>query len=221
MFDKSRKSKTKAISSPKISLKDKKSTKLKFYQYYGFQAVILLLASTIILTYLISPIVSVPNISRKVGDISPKDVKAPKNFQVEDKSTTITRQQEAEAKVLAVDDNKGAVGINVSISISGEMLKQSSPDDLVFIYAKAMSGPPMPLAALRKQVKDLPISVTLNDDMAMMPNLKLSGFSEVVVGARVSKSGRPIAENGDLFAEKASIKAGDDVSLEINSVLSK
>ena len=126
-----------------------------------------------------------------------------------------------EAKVLAVDDNKGAVGINVSISISGEMLKQSSPDDLVFIYAKAMSGPPMPLAALRKQVKDLPISVTLNDDMAMMPNLKLSGFSEVVVGARVSKSGRPIAENGDLFAEKASIKAGDDVSLEINSVLSK
>ena len=126
-----------------------------------------------------------------------------------------------EAKVAAVDDNKSAAGINVSVSISGEMLKQSSPDDLVFIYAKAMSGPPMPLAALRKQVKDLPISVTLNDDMAMMSNLKLSGFSEVVVGARVSKSGRPIAENGDLFAEKASIKAGDDVSLEINSVLSK
>ena len=125
------------------------------------------------------------------------------------------------AKVAVVDKNDSAAGIKVNISISEEMLKQSSPDDLVFIYAKAMSGPPMPLAALRKQVKDLPISVTLNDDMAMMPNLKLSGFPEVVVGARVSKTGRPIAENGDLYAEKSSIKEGDDVSLEINSVLSK
>ncbi len=126
-----------------------------------------------------------------------------------------------EVQVAVVDDNKRVTGIKVSVSISNEMLTQASPDDLVFIYAKAMSGPPMPLAALRKQVKDLPIEAVLNDDMAMMPNLKLSGFSEVVVGARVSKSGRPIAENGDLYAEKFSIKSGDEVSLEINSVLSK
>ena len=104
MLDKPRKGKAKQVSGTKVLLKDKKSVKLKFYQHYAFQAVMLLLASTIVLTYLISPIVIVPNISRKVGDISPKDVKAPKIFQVEDKSTTIKRQKEAEAKVLAVYD---------------------------------------------------------------------------------------------------------------------
>ena len=104
MLDKPRKSIAKAVSGNKSSLKDKKSTQLKFYQHYTFQIIILLFALTIILNYLISPLVSVPNISRKVGDISPTDVKAPKDFQVEDKANTIKRQKEAEAKVLAVYD---------------------------------------------------------------------------------------------------------------------
>jgi len=112
-------------------------------------------------------------------------------------------------------------GITVSISLSEKLKAQANPTDLVFIYAKAMSGPPMPLAAVRKQVKDLPLEVVLNDAMAMMPNLKLSGFSEVIVGARVSKSGQPVAQNGDLFSEKPSIKAGDKVSLEIDTVVVK
>ncbi len=111
--------------------------------------------------------------------------------------------------------------ITVTVSLSAEFKAQAKPTDLVFIYAKAMSGPPMPLAAVRKQVKDLPLEIELNDAMAMMPSLKLSAFSEVIVGARISKSGRPIAQNGDLFSEKSSIKAGDKVSLEINSVVSK
>ncbi len=118
-------------------------------------------------------------------------------------------------------DKAFSKGITVSISLSEKIKAQAKPTDLVFIYAKAMSGPPMPLAAVRKQVKDLPLEVVLNDEMAMMPNLKLSGFSEVIVGARVSKSGQPIAQNGDLFSEKSSIKAGDKVSLEIDTVVVK
>ena len=111
--------------------------------------------------------------------------------------------------------------ITVIIDISEKLKGQANPTDLVFIYAKAMSGPPMPLAAVRKQVKDLPLEVELNDAMAMMPSLKLSDFSEVIVGARISKSGQPIAQNGDLFSEKSSIKAGDKVILEIDEVVSK
>ncbi len=114
-----------------------------------------------------------------------------------------------------------AEGITVSISLSKEMMAQAKPDDLVFIYAKALSGPPMPLAAAKKQVKDLPLTITLDDSMAMMPSMKLSGFNEVVVGARVSKSGRPIPQNGDLFAEKKPVKAGDKVELTIDSVVKK
>jgi cytochrome c-type biogenesis protein CcmH len=111
--------------------------------------------------------------------------------------------------------------ISVSISLSEKFKAQANPTDLVFIYAKAMSGPPMPLAAVKKQVKDLPVEVELNDAMAMMPSLKLSSFSEVIVGARISKSGQPISQNGDLFSEKSSVKAGDKVSLEIDKVVSK
>ncbi len=117
--------------------------------------------------------------------------------------------------------DKAAAEIKVMVSLSEELKVKASPTDLVFIYAKAMSGPPMPLAAVRKQVQDLPMEVVLNDAMAMMPNLKLSSFDTVVVGARVSKTGQPVGQNGDLFAEKRSIKNGDSISIEINEVLVK
>ena len=112
-------------------------------------------------------------------------------------------------------------GIKLSISLSDKMTAKVSPTDFVFVYAKAMSGPPMPLAAAKIQVKDLPTEITLTDEMAMMPSLKLSSFPEVVVGARVSKSGQPISQNGDLFTEKKSIKLGMEVALVIDSVVVK
>ncbi len=109
-------------------------------------------------------------------------------------------------------------GINVHVSLSDALKSQANPDDLVFIYAKALSGPPMPLAAAKKRVKDLPVDIVLDDSMAMMPTMKLSDFSEVVVGARISKSGRPIAQDGDLYTEKKPVRAGDRIQLDIDSV---
>jgi len=147
----------------------------------------------------------------------PAGMQAPiENVQVEATSPAAN----ASANVKDAND-KQAAEIKVMVSLSEELKAKASPDDLVFIYAKAMSGPPMPLAAVRKQVKDLPIEVALNDAMAMMPNLKMSAFDTVVVGARVSKTGQPIGQNGDLFAEKRSIKSGEKVSIEINEVLVK
>lgn len=111
--------------------------------------------------------------------------------------------------------------IKVSISLSETLKNQAAADDIVFIYAKAMNGPPMPLAAVRKQVKELPIELVLNDQMAMMPNLKLSSFQVVSVGARISKTGQPLPQNGDLFTEKTEINLGDIVELEINEIYKK
>ena len=56
----------------------------------------------------------------------------------------------------------------------------------------------MPLAIARLTAAQLPASVTLTDAMSMMPNLTLSKFSQVVLGARISKSGNAIAQSGDL-----------------------
>ncbi|NOR71930.1 MAG: c-type cytochrome biogenesis protein CcmI [Methylomarinum sp.] len=91
-----------------------------------------------------------------------------------------------------------AVSINVQVSMDNS-LKSISPADTVFIYAKALTGPPMPLAIVRKQVADLPMMVTLNDAMAMMPAMKLSNFKQVKVMARISKSGNAMQQKGDFI----------------------
>ena len=85
-----------------------------------------------------------------------------------------------------------------TISLSSKLKQKASPDDAVFIFARAAEGPPMPLAVLRKQVRDLPVAFSLDDSMAMAPGLKLSGFSRVVVGARISRSGSATPQPGDL-----------------------
>ncbi len=111
--------------------------------------------------------------------------------------------------------------VEVSISLSAEMLAQASPNDMVFIYAKASSGPPMPLAALKKKVSDLPITVKLDDSMAMTPQMKISSFSKIKVGARVSKSGQPIKQPGDLMSQEVSVDINNStaVKLLINTVV--
>ncbi len=114
--------------------------------------------------------------------------------------------------------DKTSTSVTVSVSISEELLVKVSPGDSVFIYAKAMSGPPMPLAALKKQVKDLPIKVTLNDSMAMIPAMKISSHQALKVGARISKSGQPIAQQGDLYTEKQSVQLGESIELVIDRI---
>jgi len=129
-----------------------------------------------------------------------------------------------EVAVESTVDNNAQVAkaeIKLKISLAPELLSKTSPDDLVFIYAKAIKGPKFPLAAARYKVSDLPITLSLDDSMAMMPMAKLSGYSEVTVGARVSKSGQPIAQSGDLSVEISPVVVGlsEQLSLDINAVL--
>ena len=101
-----------------------------------------------------------------------------------------------------------AISVTGTVSLSPALAGKFSPTDTVFILARAAQGPKMPLAVLRKQVKDLPLKFTLDDSMAMQPQLKLSGFDQVVVVARVSKSGTPMAQPGDLQGLSAAVKPG-------------
>lgn len=107
-------------------------------------------------------------------------------------------------------------GIEVEVALDPELMAKASPNDLVFIYAKAVSGPPMPLAVARKHVSDLPIKVKLTDAMAMLPQMRLSKFPRVKVGARVSKSGRPIPGPGDLQSpEVETASQGGDKPIQL------
>jgi cytochrome c-type biogenesis protein CcmH len=88
--------------------------------------------------------------------------------------------------------------LEVNVTLDPALATRAAPGDTVFIFAQASQGPKMPLAIVRKQVKALPVTVTLDDSMAMMPAMRLSQFKEVVVGARVSKSGQATPRSGDL-----------------------
>lgn len=125
----------------------------------------------------------------------------------------------AETSGASQADADSSEAISVAVTLSEEFKSKASPDDLVFVYAKAVSGPPMPLAAVRKKVSDFPLNVVLDDSQAMMPQMKLSRFAEVTVGARVSKSGEPVAAPGDLFAEQSPVPLGESIQLEINSIV--
>ncbi len=109
--------------------------------------------------------------------------------------------------------------IQVNVSLSSELINQASSDDTVFIYAQAISGPPMPIAVVRKKVSDLPLQTSLDDSMAMMPSNKLSDHAQVKITARISKSGNAIAESGDLIGTVNSVQT--DLNEPINISISQ
>lgn len=86
------------------------------------------------------------------------------------------------------------VQVNLAPALKGKL----QPGDQLYVFAHAVSGPPMPLAVARLAATALPATVTLSDAMAMTPELKLSTVARVVVAARISHDGQPIAQSGDL-----------------------
>jgi cytochrome c-type biogenesis protein CcmH len=96
-----------------------------------------------------------------------------------------------------------------------------APGDVLFVYAKAASGPPMPLAIQRMDAGKLPVAVTLTDGMGMLPSMKLSQFPQVVVGARVSKSGNAMPQSGDLqvLSPPIAVTTTTPIRLTIDSVV--
>jgi cytochrome c-type biogenesis protein CcmH len=93
--------------------------------------------------------------------------------------------------------------IKVRVKLAPALAAAASPGDTLFIFAQAAEGPKMPLAVVRKQVADLPLTITLDDSSAMTPNLRLSAFDRVQVVARISKSGNAIGGSGDLQGKSA------------------
>ena len=93
--------------------------------------------------------------------------------------------------------NPGAT-LTVQVSLAPALKNKLQAGDQLYVFARAVGGPPMPLAVAKLAASALPATVTLSDAMAMTPELKLSSVARVVVQARISHDGQPIARPGDL-----------------------
>lgn len=126
-----------------------------------------------------------------------------------DKATPAPVAQKPASKV------KGKTVIQVSVKLDDKLKTKAAPGDTVFIFARAAQGPPMPLAIIKKQVKDLPLTVSLNDAMAMMPNMTMSSFPKIYIGARISKTGNAMPQSGDLQGRSSPINTGKAHNVKI------
>ncbi|HBE91563.1 MAG TPA: hypothetical protein DDW55_03215 [Gammaproteobacteria bacterium] len=115
-------------------------------------------------------------------------------------------------------DAAPGVTIQITVSLDPALQAELAETDTLFIFARAVDGPPMPIAAIKRQAGELPLRVMLDDNAMLKPGNKLSQHAELKLAARISKSGQPVASAGDLQSESALIRPGydSDVNLVIN-----
>jgi cytochrome c-type biogenesis protein CcmH len=109
-------------------------------------------------------------------------------------------------------------GVKGTVRLAAALKGQVGADDTVFIFARPAEGSRMPLAIIRKRAQDLPVEFMLDDSTSMSPAAKLSGAKQVVVGARISKSGQAMPQPGDLEGLSATVDVGaSGVVVEISA----
>ena len=101
-----------------------------------------------------------------------------------------------------------ALAISGQVTIAPNLAAKGSPTDTLFVFAREMSGPPMPVAIVRATKKDLPFTFRLDDSNSPMPSRKLSETGQVVIVARLSKSGEAMPKSGDLQGTSQLVKPG-------------
>jgi len=100
--------------------------------------------------------------------------------------------------------------IRGTVTMAPGLAGKGSPTDTLFVFAREMNGPPMPVSIVRASRKDLPFTFQLDDSTSPMPSRKLSDIDTVVIVARLSKSGQAMPGSGDLEGMSQPIKPGTE-----------
>jgi cytochrome c-type biogenesis protein CcmH len=104
------------------------------------------------------------------------------------------------------------------VSLDAAIKSRVAKTDTVYIFARDADAQRPPLAMMRKTVGDLPLNFVMDDTNSIMPNFKLSSASNVVIGARISKSGNAAPQPGDLQGTSLPVKVGEkNVRIIINT----
>lgn len=103
-----------------------------------------------------------------------------------------------------------AAAISGTVSLAPSLAGKGAPADTLFVFAREMNGPPMPVSIVRSTKQDLPFTFRLDDSTSPMPSRKLSDAGTVVIVARLSKSGEAMPQSGDLEGMSQPVKSGVD-----------
>jgi cytochrome c-type biogenesis protein CcmH len=104
--------------------------------------------------------------------------------------------------------NAAAKSVSGRVELAPALKAKANPDDVVFIFARAVDGPRMPLAAQRARVADLPLDFMLDDSQSVMQGATISSVDSVRIEVRVSKSGTANPGKGDLTGKSPAVKPG-------------
>lgn len=120
----------------------------------------------------------------------------------------------------AKPDAKGSVGrIEGRVELAPALAAKVGPGDILMVIARAGDGSPMPAAVLRVPARTFPFAFALDDSLSLTPDQKLSMHKEVLLEARVSKTGQAKREAGDLYGQGIAAKVGEKgVVLTIDQV---
>jgi cytochrome c-type biogenesis protein CcmH len=106
--------------------------------------------------------------------------------------------------------------IRVKVQVDRSLAGKFQPGDVVYVFARALNGPPMPVAVVRRTAGELPFTVELDDSQSVMPTHPLSAVPEVAVSARISRHGSPEGQPGDLDAVAVPVRQnGSAQSIEL------
>ena len=128
--------------------------------------------------------------------------------QIEGGSSTTEQASAASEKA----DTTGAT-LQIQVALDPKVAESVSPQDTVFVFARAVAGPPVPLAAKRLTIADLPATVTLGDADAMVPSMKISSVEQVTIMARVSRSGD--ATKGEWMGQSEALDTASDNAIDL------
>jgi len=115
----------------------------------------------------------------------------------------------------AVDAQAVGTRIYGNVELSPDAVGIVQPSDTVFIFAKAVNGPPAPIAVLQRAASELPIDFLLNDSQSMVAGVKLSDFDEVVVTARITRGGDATVALQGLEAKSGTIQVTENRHLNL------
>ena len=115
----------------------------------------------------------------------------------------IELQMQSEGSVMPVTK---ANSIAVTVNVASELISKLPQEGTLFVFAKAASGSPMPLAAVKLTSYSFPVTVELNDSTAMVEGMNLSSAEDIIISARISLDDSVMPSSGELEGHSGSLK---------------